>query len=192
MDIPQDTKGTIIEAALSLFSRRGYESTGVQEIADAAGITKPTLYYYFGSKQGLLEAVVTSYGETFTGIIRKEAEYRHDLVINLSGLFRETLCFALEHRDFFRLMMGLFFSAPETAAFAAGRKLREELVSILEALFIASAGDHGNMKNRQKIYAESFMGLLETWGILGVNNTIEMNNHLLYRIVHQYMHGIFS
>jgi TetR/AcrR family transcriptional regulator len=192
MDIPQDTRSTIIEAALSLFSRQGYEPTGVQEITETAGITKPTLYYYFGSKQGLLEAVVTTYGETLTGIIRKEAEYRHDLVMNLSSLFKETLCFALEHQDFFRLMMGLFFSAPETAACAAGRKLREELVSILEALFIAAAGDHGNMKNRQKIYAESFMGLLETWGILGVNNTIEMNNHLLYRIVHQYMHGIFS
>jgi TetR/AcrR family transcriptional regulator len=192
MDTPQDTRSVIIETALSLFSRRGYESTGIQEITEAAGITKPTLYYYFGSKQGLLEAITAAHGETLTGIIRKEAEYRHNLVMNLSDLFRETLRFALEHQDFFRLMMGLFFSAPETAAFAAGRKLREELVSILEALFAAASGDHGNMKNRQKVYAESFMGLLETWGILGVNNTIEMNNHLLYRIIHQYMHGIFS
>jgi TetR/AcrR family transcriptional regulator len=192
MDTAQSARNAIMEAALSLFSRRGYESTGIQEVVDAAGITKPTLYYYFGSKQGLLEAVVAEYGENLTGIIRKEAEYRHDLVMNLSGLFRETLRFALEHQDFFRLMMGLFFSAPETAAFAAGRKLREDLVSILEALFIDAGRDHGNMKNRQKVYAESFMGLLETWGILAVNNTIPMGDQLRYRIIHQYMHGIFS
>jgi TetR/AcrR family transcriptional regulator len=135
---------------------------------------------------------VAEYGEILTGIIRKEAEYRKDLVMNLSGLFRETLGFALGHRDFFRLMTGLFFSAPETAAFAAGRKLREELVSILEGLFAAAGEDHGNMKNRQKIYAESFMGLLETWGILAVNNEIQMGDHVRYRIIHQYMHGIFS
>jgi TetR/AcrR family transcriptional regulator len=48
------------------------------------------------------------------------------------------------------------------------------------------------MKNRQKIYAESFMGLLETWGILGVNNEILIDDPLRYRIIHQYMHGIFS
>jgi TetR/AcrR family transcriptional regulator len=192
MDTPQDTRSVITEAALALFSRRGYESTGIQEVVDAAGITKPTLYYYFGSKQGLLEAVVAEYGVILTGIIREEAEYHSDLVTNLSGLFRETLGFALEYRDFFRLMMGLFFSAPETAAFAAGRKLREEMVSILEVLFTAAGRDHGNMKNRQKIYAESFMGLLETWGILVVNNEIQMGDHIRYRIIHQYMHGIFS
>ncbi|MDR0377564.1 MAG: TetR/AcrR family transcriptional regulator [Spirochaetaceae bacterium] len=187
-----DTRSAIIEAALALFSRRGYESATIQEVVDAAGITKPTLYYYFGSKQGLLEAVAAEYGTALTGIIRKEAEYRRDLVTNLSGLFRETLDFTLAHRDFFRLMMGLFFSAPETTAFAAGRKLREELVSILEALFTDAGRDHGNMKNRQKIYAESFMGLLETWGILTVNDEIHMEDHLRYQIIHQYMYGIFS
>jgi TetR/AcrR family transcriptional regulator len=181
-----------MKVALALFSRQGYESTGIQEVVTVAGITKPTLYYYFGSKQGLLEAIVAEYGKILAGIIRKEAEYHHNLVMNLSGLFRETLSFALEHPDFFRLMMGLFFSAPKTAAFAAGRKLREELVSILETLFTAASKDHGNMRDRQKIYAESFKGLLETWGILAVNNEIEMGDHIQYRIIHQYMHGIFS
>jgi TetR/AcrR family transcriptional regulator len=192
MDTQQDTRRAITEAALTLFSRRGYESTGIQEVVDAVGITKPTLYYYFGSKQGLLEAVVAEYGEILAGIVRREAEYHSDLVMNLSGLFRETLSFAGEHRDFFRLMMGLFSSAPETAAVATGRRLREALVSMLEALFTAAGRDHGNMKNRQKIYAESFMGLLETWGILEVNNEILMDDPLRYRIIHQYMHGIFS
>jgi hypothetical protein len=36
------------------------------------------------------------------------------------------------------------------------------------------------------------MGLLETWGILVVNNEIEMGDPIQYRIIHQYMHGIFS
>ena len=34
----------------SCFMPRGYDAVGVQEIAQKAGITKPTLYYYFGSK----------------------------------------------------------------------------------------------------------------------------------------------
>jgi TetR/AcrR family transcriptional regulator len=89
-------------------------------------------------------------------------------------------------------MMGLFFSGPETPAFAAGKKLREDLIGILEDLFSAASHDHGNMKNRQKVYAESFMGLIQTWGILAVNDEMKPGDHLLYRIIHQYMHGIFS
>ena len=48
----------ILEEALKLFSNNGYEATGVQEICEQAGVTKPTLYHYFGSKQGLLDAVL--------------------------------------------------------------------------------------------------------------------------------------
>ena len=50
-----DNRQLIIEKALELFCARGYDAVGVQEIAEQSGITKPTLYYYFGSKQGLME-----------------------------------------------------------------------------------------------------------------------------------------
>ena len=46
-----------MQKALQLFYEKGYDAIGVQEIADAAGVTKPTLYHYFGSKYGLLETV---------------------------------------------------------------------------------------------------------------------------------------
>ena len=42
----------ILQCALELFYAKGYDAVGVQEIAQKAGITKPTLYYYFGSKYG--------------------------------------------------------------------------------------------------------------------------------------------
>ena len=53
-----DNKERIMESAKDLFYARGYDAVGVQEIADGAGITKPTLYYYFGSKLGLLKALL--------------------------------------------------------------------------------------------------------------------------------------
>jgi TetR/AcrR family transcriptional regulator len=57
-----ETRDRIIGTALDLFSRRGYEGTGIQEIVDGAGVTKPSLYYHFGSKQGLLEALAAGFG----------------------------------------------------------------------------------------------------------------------------------
>ena len=48
----------ILNEALRLFAHNGYGSTSIREIAEAAGITKPTLYYHFGSKEGLFHALV--------------------------------------------------------------------------------------------------------------------------------------
>ena len=46
-----------IQTAHRLFSEQGYEQTSLQQIAAAADTTVPTLYNYFGSKQGLLLAI---------------------------------------------------------------------------------------------------------------------------------------
>ena len=39
-------KETITEIAIKLFSEKGYDAVGVQQICEKAKITKPTLYYY--------------------------------------------------------------------------------------------------------------------------------------------------
>ena len=49
-----------LEAAQQLFFSKGYERTTVQEIIKMVGVAKGTFYYYFGSKQAVLEAVVQS------------------------------------------------------------------------------------------------------------------------------------
>jgi AcrR family transcriptional regulator len=46
-----DNRQILLQTALSLFARRGFSSVGVQEIVTAAGLSKPTLYHYFGHKQ---------------------------------------------------------------------------------------------------------------------------------------------
>jgi AcrR family transcriptional regulator len=43
----------LLGAALELFARKGFESASVRELAEAAVVTRPTLYYHFGSKEGL-------------------------------------------------------------------------------------------------------------------------------------------
>ena len=53
-----DNRQAILDSALTLFYEKGYDAVGVQQIVDSAGVTKPTLYYYFGSKQGLLSCVL--------------------------------------------------------------------------------------------------------------------------------------
>src|SRR5436305_4770653 len=55
----------LIEAATRLFCRYGVNSVGVDAIVEAAGTAKTTLYKVFGSKDGLVEAVLDREGETW-------------------------------------------------------------------------------------------------------------------------------
>ena len=43
----------LVEAAIELFTKRGYAATSVREIVEGAGVSKPVLYYHFGNKEGL-------------------------------------------------------------------------------------------------------------------------------------------
>ncbi|MGW5388028.1 TetR/AcrR family transcriptional regulator [Nocardia sp. NPDC003963] len=54
----RDTKRAILDAAVPLFVAKGFEETSLREIADAVGITKPSLYYHYASKLELLVAIV--------------------------------------------------------------------------------------------------------------------------------------
>ncbi len=48
----------ILEAAIGLFAKRGFEATTMQDVAAQVGMTAPALYYYFDSKQALLFEVI--------------------------------------------------------------------------------------------------------------------------------------
>lgn len=56
------TRDRIVDAALRLFSERGTSAVSVRELADAAGVTVPGLYYHFASKAELIREVYRAKG----------------------------------------------------------------------------------------------------------------------------------
>jgi len=58
MTEPSATRGRVVAAASHLFATRGFAATSIADVAEAAGLLKGNLAYYFKTKQGLLEAVV--------------------------------------------------------------------------------------------------------------------------------------
>jgi AcrR family transcriptional regulator len=52
------TRTQVLKAAATLFAERGFDAVSVREIVEAAGVTKPALYYHFGSKEGLAAAIM--------------------------------------------------------------------------------------------------------------------------------------
>ncbi len=50
---PPGAREKLLGAAIDLFTARGYAATSVREIVEHAGLTKPALYYHFGSKEAI-------------------------------------------------------------------------------------------------------------------------------------------
>lgn len=55
---PERTKEAILDAAEWLFADRGYEGVSLQQIGEAAGVSRGTPAYFYGSKDGLYDAVI--------------------------------------------------------------------------------------------------------------------------------------
>ena len=60
---PDERRSELITCAQKLFYTKGYESTSVSDIVTEVGVAKGTFYYYFESKQAILEALVAELSE---------------------------------------------------------------------------------------------------------------------------------
>jgi AcrR family transcriptional regulator len=99
----------IARVAARLFARDGYEATSVRTIVEAAGVTKPTLYYYFGSKEGLAQAVLMMPMVALAEAMRSILESGTDPVATLVRIVRAHFEFCLEEPDCARFFFALSF-----------------------------------------------------------------------------------
>ncbi len=99
------TRQLILDASLSLFSKRGFARTTVRDIAHKAGITDAAIYYHFESKRELLEALVEERGflTSLETLERVEAEMPvREFVLWMSA---GAVNLMDENRDFLRLII---------------------------------------------------------------------------------------
>ncbi len=187
-----ENRAKILECALALFSARGYEAVGVQEIVEAAGVTKPSLYHYFSSKLGLLDTLLEENFAGFLADLRKAALYERDLPLTLEKIARAYFDFACRQPAFYRMQLAMQFAPPDSQPNQAVARFWGEQYGIIEAVFVQAVTQHGNLRGRQRAYTATFIGMLNTYIGLFLNAQGELNDPLLYKAVHQYMHGIFS
>ena len=182
----------ILKTACKLFSQHGYDAVGVQEIIETSGFTKPTLYHYFGSKEGLLKAILEHYLDLYHQQLVEPFQYSGDIQTSLRNIFRAYLDFAEHEPRFFRLWLALRLAPTQSITFQAIMPYSQSQQTAMAEFFLQAAQQHGNMRGREQILATSFQGLLFTYGSLVLQGEFEINQQQINQAVHQFMHGIFS
>lgn len=134
----------MLSAAADVFGERGYHGASMDEIAARAGITKPMLYSYFDSKEGLFAACGDAAARLLGERLRAVAAMRdlppdQRLWRGLVSVFR----FIGEHRE-------LWFAFNPPAGFSAlpgagevGARGREAITKLLEELLTTAARNEG-------------------------------------------------
>jgi AcrR family transcriptional regulator len=96
----------LLEVALDRFAASGFHGTSMEEIADAAGVTKPVLYQHFGSKQVLYLELLEMVGvELLDAVVAGAAAEREPYPRVLAG-FRAYFRFVAERTSGFQLLFG--------------------------------------------------------------------------------------
>lgn len=99
-----DVKKRILSVATSLFAEKGYGSTSVREVVEAAGVTKPTLYYYFANKEALFIELVNMHMDGLDELVRSSIAGAGTVRERLGRFIEVYVGGALRNKDIVRLM----------------------------------------------------------------------------------------
>ncbi len=197
MEDKTDNREKILNCAIHLFYQKGYDAVGVQEIATAAGVTKPTLYYYFKSKLGLLESVLKERCEPICE--RLEAvttAYQGELKETLYALACAYVDIAREDRELYFLLLSLNYFARENEAFKAVVPYMKRMFQAATDVFLQAGDRIGNMNGRQEQFAIGFQGIINHYILVmderGVSSEELADPHAIWELVRQFMYGIYS
>ena len=123
----------ILSTALDLFAVRGYDATSVREICEAAGITKPTLYHFFGSKDGVLRALVVSGFDQFREIVNQGLASPGTFRERLKSITRLMFSSARTQPRLWRFVHGVIWTPPGTIEPPKCTEFYEEVVGSIAA-----------------------------------------------------------
>lgn len=114
----------ILDVAGQVFARRGYHLASMDDIAQMAEVSKPMLYTYFGSKEGLYVAYIHRNGRELLDRLVAAAQREEPPLPSLRYRIDEFLAFVEQHRDGWTVLFGEASSNGPVAAEVADLRRR--------------------------------------------------------------------
>jgi TetR/AcrR family transcriptional regulator len=104
------TRQQLLQAALKRFADHGYAATSVQQIVDAAQVSKPALYYYFDDKAGLFQALVNHAHDERYRLMQEAADRFPSVPEKLEAIVASIFAFSVENQSLMRLEFATAFA----------------------------------------------------------------------------------
>lgn len=145
----------LLDVALTVFARQGYHGTSMNDVAEAAGVTKPVLYQHFDSKRGLYLALLDDVGNRLRTSIAKATAGAADGKAQTELGFRAYFRWVADDQDGFRLLFGSGARRDEEFNAAVLRVTDEVAEAIAPMLGGEIDPDH------QRTLAHALIGLTE-------------------------------
>jgi AcrR family transcriptional regulator len=180
----------ILQAAVELFARKGYDATSTREIVEAAGVTKPMLYYYFKNKEGLCEAILARFLSQFhsrlAAVIEEQREPRDYLV----EVVWTHLDYCREHHEFAKFFYALFFGPDESplgsSLISATRPGQDLLFRACQKAAAAGLIDTA----REESLMMAINGMVNFWIIAAIKQRVELARPMAVEIVDVVLDGL--
>jgi AcrR family transcriptional regulator len=198
MNNQNNSKDKLLKCAVTLFSEKGYENTGISELVQMAGVTKPTLYYFFQSKEGIYQEILKQYYGRFNTILAEKSvyipntkEYDKDVYPILLKIVKAYFDFAQNNKEFYMMILSLSFSPPTAQSTIITKPYNIEQYKIITNLFKDISKVHGNLKDKESLNACHFVAMINANIAFWYQHNGQIDSNKAETIVHHFMHGIF-
>ena len=149
---------SILEAALRVFAREGLRPATIEEIAGEAQLGKGTIYYYFSSKEALLEELVANLSdEYFRGLLAGASGHETPLTI-AQGIVKHLIEHYRQRPELFRVIY-MVLGEPEPRPQRALQTFVESHLSWIESLKDETA----HVLHSHEVPEEAFLYLVSTF-----------------------------
>jgi len=135
----------LLETAIGIFAEKGYAGTSVREIVEQAGVSKPVLYYYFKSKEGLFLAILDMaenlQKDLLAGVLKSTGNVLDRLLI----LYRRVYAGIDENRNLYKMIHGLIFAPSQGAPDHDFTRYHRHMINAIHKIYEAGV-DGGEVK----------------------------------------------
>ena len=122
----KEARKRILDAATSLFARKGYGSVGIREIAKAADVNISMISYYFEGKVGILKMIINNFHDQYYHLIKEIADRDLPQEETIRLIVRNLVNFVKANRD---LTMVAFYTIP--LDIPEIREIKTEKISVM-------------------------------------------------------------
>lgn len=194
-----NSRETILNCALKLFATKGYEAVSINEIVDMAGITKPTLYYFFGNKEGLFKELLKTYYDLLNDTLLEVChydphikKYYEDVYPVLLRIAKNYFVFAARYPEFYLMTLAFTFAPPTSYSAIIADEYHKTQYMLVEDTFNKISAVHGNLCGKERICTWHLLAIINAQICSWYRGHSSIDDNDAVSIVRLFMHGIFS